>query len=205
MSVSSDVILVIVVGTALAFDFTNGFHDTANVVATSISTGAARPQVAIGFASLLNFVGAFISICGRRDRRQRRRRRRSDHADGRLRRPDRGDRLEPDHLVLRPAVELLARADRRRRRLGGRGRRLRRGARRRAGRQGPDPGGGRPDPRLRRRRHRDRARLPGRRQAAAGHRDAAASATGRSSPAGCWRSPTAPTTPRRRWASSPWP
>jgi inorganic phosphate transporter, PiT family len=60
--VSSDVILVIVVGTALAFDFTNGFHDTANVVATSISTGAARPQVAIGIASLLNFVGAFISI-----------------------------------------------------------------------------------------------------------------------------------------------
>ena len=59
---SSDVILVIVVATALAFDFTNGFHDTANVVATSISTGAARPQVAIGFASLLNFVGAFISI-----------------------------------------------------------------------------------------------------------------------------------------------
>jgi PiT family inorganic phosphate transporter len=60
--VSSDVILVIVVGTALAFDFTNGFHDTANVVATSISTGAARPSVAIGVASLLNFVGAFISI-----------------------------------------------------------------------------------------------------------------------------------------------
>lgn len=59
---SSDVILVIVVGTALAFDFTNGFHDTANVVATAISTGAARPQVAIGLASLLNFAGAFISI-----------------------------------------------------------------------------------------------------------------------------------------------
>ncbi len=59
---SSDVILVIVVGTALAFDFTNGFHDTANVVATSISTGAARPKVAIGVASMLNFVGAFISI-----------------------------------------------------------------------------------------------------------------------------------------------
>jgi PiT family inorganic phosphate transporter len=60
--VSSDVILVIVVGTALAFDFTNGFHDTANVVATSISTRAARPSVAIAYASLLNFVGAFISI-----------------------------------------------------------------------------------------------------------------------------------------------
>jgi inorganic phosphate transporter, PiT family len=60
--VSSDVILVIVICTALAFDFTNGFHDTANVVATSISTGAARPQVAIAMAALLNFVGAFISI-----------------------------------------------------------------------------------------------------------------------------------------------
>jgi len=59
---SSDVVLVIVVCTALAFDFTNGFHDTANVVATSISTGAARPQVAIAVAALLNFVGAFISI-----------------------------------------------------------------------------------------------------------------------------------------------
>jgi inorganic phosphate transporter, PiT family len=59
---SSDVILILVIATALAFDFTNGFHDTANVVATSISTGAARPQVAIGFAALLNFVGAFISI-----------------------------------------------------------------------------------------------------------------------------------------------
>src|SRR4249919_655906 len=59
---SSDVILVIVVGTALVFDFTNGFHDTANVVATSISTGAARPGVAIGMAALLNFVGAFLSL-----------------------------------------------------------------------------------------------------------------------------------------------
>jgi PiT family inorganic phosphate transporter len=58
----SEVILIIVIGTALAFDFTNGFHDTANVVATSISTGAARPQVAIAMAALLNFIGAFISI-----------------------------------------------------------------------------------------------------------------------------------------------
>jgi inorganic phosphate transporter, PiT family len=59
---SADVILVIVIATALAFDFTNGFHDTANVVATSISTRAASPQVAIAFAALLNFAGAFISI-----------------------------------------------------------------------------------------------------------------------------------------------
>jgi PiT family inorganic phosphate transporter len=58
----SDVILVIVVGTALAFDFTNGFHDTANVVATSISTRAMPPRIAVGYAAALNFVGAFISL-----------------------------------------------------------------------------------------------------------------------------------------------
>jgi PiT family inorganic phosphate transporter len=60
--VNSDVILVLVVGTALAFDFTNGFHDTANVVATVISTRALPPRVAITCASILNFVGAFISL-----------------------------------------------------------------------------------------------------------------------------------------------
>jgi PiT family inorganic phosphate transporter len=57
-----DLILYIVVATALAFDFTNGFHDTANVVATSISTRAMAPRVAVGFAAVLNFVGAFISL-----------------------------------------------------------------------------------------------------------------------------------------------
>jgi PiT family inorganic phosphate transporter len=57
-----DVILVIVVVTALAFDFTNGFHDTANVVATSISTRAMRPRIAVGYAAVLNFVGAFLSL-----------------------------------------------------------------------------------------------------------------------------------------------
>ena len=58
----SDVVLVIVVGTALAFDFTNGFHDTANAVATSISTRALSPRVAVLISALLNFVGAFISL-----------------------------------------------------------------------------------------------------------------------------------------------
>jgi inorganic phosphate transporter, PiT family len=59
---NSDLILWIVIGTALAFDFTNGFHDTANAVATSISTRAMAPRVAVLMASTLNFVGAFISI-----------------------------------------------------------------------------------------------------------------------------------------------
>jgi PiT family inorganic phosphate transporter len=58
----SDIILVIVVATALTFDFTNGFHDTANVVATSISTRAMAPRIAVGFAAILNFVGAFLSL-----------------------------------------------------------------------------------------------------------------------------------------------
>ena len=57
-----DLILVIVVATALAFDFTNGFHDTANVVATSISTRALPPRLAVTIAAILNFVGAFISL-----------------------------------------------------------------------------------------------------------------------------------------------
>ena len=58
----SDAIVVIVVGTALVFDFTNGFHDTANVVATSISTRAMQPRIAVIYAAILNFVGAFLSL-----------------------------------------------------------------------------------------------------------------------------------------------
>ena len=59
---SEDIILIIVVGTALAFDFTNGFHDTANVVATSISTRALPPRLAVTLAAILNFAGAFLSL-----------------------------------------------------------------------------------------------------------------------------------------------
>jgi len=58
----TDVVLWIVVATALAFDFTNGFHDTANAVATSISTRAMAPRVAVALAAALNFVGAFLSL-----------------------------------------------------------------------------------------------------------------------------------------------
>jgi PiT family inorganic phosphate transporter len=58
----SDLLLIIVVATALVFDFTNGFHDTANVVATAISTRAMPPRIAVGGAAILNFAGAFISL-----------------------------------------------------------------------------------------------------------------------------------------------
>src|ERR1700722_8141655 len=53
-------ILVIVVG--LSFDFTNGFHDTANAVATSIATGALKPRQAVFLSAAFNMIGAFISI-----------------------------------------------------------------------------------------------------------------------------------------------
>ena len=55
-------VLWIVVATALAFDFTNGFHDTANAVATSISTRAMQPRTAVTMAAVLNFIGAFVSL-----------------------------------------------------------------------------------------------------------------------------------------------
>jgi len=62
MPSGSDVILVIVVVTALAFDFTNGFHDTANAIATSVSTRAMSPRFAVALSAVLNFAGAFISL-----------------------------------------------------------------------------------------------------------------------------------------------
>lgn len=54
-------LLIIVVVTALAFDFTNGFHDTANAMATSIASGALQPKTAVALSAVLNLVGAFMS------------------------------------------------------------------------------------------------------------------------------------------------
>lgn len=54
-------LLIIVVITALAFDFTNGFHDTGNAMATSIASGALKPKVAVALSAVLNLVGAFMS------------------------------------------------------------------------------------------------------------------------------------------------
>src|SRR3954463_9504382 len=54
-------LVIVVIITALAFDFTNGFHDTANAMATSIATGALRPKVAVLISGVLNLVGAFLS------------------------------------------------------------------------------------------------------------------------------------------------
>jgi inorganic phosphate transporter, PiT family len=59
---NSDVVMVLVVLAALGFGFSNGFHDTFDVISTAVSTGAAGPQVAIAVAAGLNFAGAFLSV-----------------------------------------------------------------------------------------------------------------------------------------------
>lgn len=58
----NSLLLVIVVSVALAFDFTNGFHDTANAVAPAIATGALKPRMAVALSSVFNLVGAFLSL-----------------------------------------------------------------------------------------------------------------------------------------------
>lgn len=56
------VTLTLVIVTALVFDFTNGFHDTGNAMATSIATKALPPRTAVGLSAILNLVGAFLSV-----------------------------------------------------------------------------------------------------------------------------------------------
>ena len=53
-------IIIAVVVVALAFDYTNGFHDAANAIATSVSTRALTPRIALAMAAVMNFLGAFL-------------------------------------------------------------------------------------------------------------------------------------------------
>ncbi|MGZ4476725.1 MAG: anion permease [Nocardioides sp.] len=53
-------IIIAVVVVALVFDYTNGFHDAANAIATSVSTRALTPRIALVLAAIMNFVGAFL-------------------------------------------------------------------------------------------------------------------------------------------------
>ena len=61
MPLDISLIIVLVIALALFFDFTNGFHDTANAMATPIATGALKPKVAVTLAAILNLIGAFLS------------------------------------------------------------------------------------------------------------------------------------------------
>jgi len=56
------ILLWVTIGIAVAFDFTNGFHDTANAIATSISTRALSPQAAVGLAAVFNLIGAIVTV-----------------------------------------------------------------------------------------------------------------------------------------------
>ena len=101
------VMLCLVILAALLFDYINGFHDTANAIATCVSTRALSVKAAIIMAAVLNFAGAMISTKvattigkGIVDAVQY-------HPDGGAGGCHRGDRLEPDHLVLRPALLLI--------------------------------------------------------------------------------------------------
>ncbi len=154
------VILVFVVLTALAFDFTNGFHDTGNAMATSIATGALGPRVAVAISGLLNLVGAFLSLAVA-----------ATIANGLVNTgdvtltvvaawPGRRDHLEPAHLAARHPVELVACAHRRRDRLDDSRRRRLRGQVARPGLEGHHPGRPLADYRRRGRGGRDLAALP---------------------------------------------
>jgi PiT family inorganic phosphate transporter len=59
---ATDVLLVVVILVAVGFDFTNGFHDTANAIATSISTRALSPRQAVLLSSLFNLIGALVTV-----------------------------------------------------------------------------------------------------------------------------------------------
>jgi PiT family inorganic phosphate transporter len=105
---------------ALFFDYINGFHDAANSIATVVSTRVLSPGKAVIWAAFFNFVAAFTFGTASRRPSARDDRHQGRHVRRDLRRPHRRDRLGPDHLVLRPADQLVARADRRLRRRGGR-------------------------------------------------------------------------------------
>ena len=59
---NKEILIVLVVVVALVFDFTNGFHDTGNAMATSIATQALSPRIAVAIASVMNLIGAFLSL-----------------------------------------------------------------------------------------------------------------------------------------------
>ena len=99
--------------TALGFDFTNGFHDTANAVATSVSTRALSPRLAVLIASIANLAGAFVTTAVAKTVGKGIIDTNLATEQTRARGAGRRDRVEPAHLVVRPAVELVARADRR--------------------------------------------------------------------------------------------
>ena len=125
MTTATLIILAIVVVTALAFDFTNGFHDTGNAMATSIATGALKPLHRSGPVCISEPCRR-LPLCARRSNRRFRHRQprflrphepQRRHANGRRSLADRGlhrshrrHPVEPLHLAPRPAIQLFPRS-----------------------------------------------------------------------------------------------
>src|SRR5437899_10560724 len=61
LAVSETALVIIIVVVALSFDYTNGFHDSANAIATTVSPGALTPRIALAMAAVMNVVGALVS------------------------------------------------------------------------------------------------------------------------------------------------
>ena len=99
---------------ALTFDYINGFHDAANSIATVVSTRVLSPGKAVDLGGGFQLHRRLhVRHRGRQDRRRGTRRHPHRDVRGDFRRSDRRDRVGPDHVVLRAADELVARADRR--------------------------------------------------------------------------------------------
>jgi hypothetical protein len=123
MSLPLPIDLLLIITLALVFDFTNGFHDAANSIATVVSTRVLSPRWAVVWAAFFNFV-AFAGVRRARgeDDRQGHGGSRGGDARHRARRAARGAGVEPAHVVVGAADVVVARADRRvRRRRGGLG------------------------------------------------------------------------------------
>jgi Phosphate/sulphate permeases len=121
-------LLIALIGVALLFDFLNGLHDAANSIATIVSTRVLKPQYAVAWAAFFNFIAFLFFGCTSRRRSAPASSNRHRHAARRVRRIDRGDRVERRHLARRHSVEQLACPDRRPgRRRRGQGRARRRG------------------------------------------------------------------------------
>ena len=105
--------LVFIVLLAVAFDYTNGFHDTANSIATSVATRALSPGWAILMATAFNFIGAFVGTAVAKTIGSGLVNDADDNAGDRRRGTHRRDHLEPDHLAAGPAELEQPRAHRR--------------------------------------------------------------------------------------------
>ena len=106
-------LILLVILAALVFTYINGFHDTANSIATVVATKVLTPRQAVMLAAVTNLVGAFLGTRRRHHDRLRPGGPESRHVRSPDLRPGRRHSLEPADVVVRHAVQFVARARRR--------------------------------------------------------------------------------------------